>query len=193
MDPSSHPRRRCVATIAALSIAPPGVRASGTEVAAAWQALRDGAIVLFRHAIAPGVGDPPGMRLGDCSTQRNLDDAGRAQARRIGEALRRERVPVAAVWSSQWCRCLQTAELAAVGAVREVPAFNSTFGDRAVEPRRTAEARELLLGWRGPGTLVVFTHQVNVSAITGRGLASGEGAVLRRSGEGLAVVGHVAP
>lgn len=186
-------RRRCLCTIAALAAVPWRARAAGNDDGAAWQALREGAIVIFRHAIAPGVGDPPGFRLGDCSTQRNLDDAGRAQARRIGDALRRERVPVAAVWSSQWCRCLQTAELAAVGAVREVPAFNSTFGDRAAAPRQTAEARALLLGWAGPGTLVVVTHQVNVSAITGRGLASGEGVVLRRSGEALTVVGHVAP
>src|SRR5512134_1262540 len=77
-----------------------------------WQALRAGGhIALLRHAAAPGVGDPPGFRLEDCGTQRNLSAEGRAQARRIGEALRRRGVEVDAVYSSEWCRCLQTAEL----------------------------------------------------------------------------------
>jgi phosphohistidine phosphatase SixA len=186
-------RRRSIAAFALAAALAWSTPSAAADDASAWQALREGAIVLFRHATAPGVGDPPGMRLGDCSTQRNLDDAGRAQARRIGDVLRRERVPVGAVWSSQWCRCVQTAELAALGAVRQVPAFNSTFADRGAEPRQTDEARRLLLGWGGPGALVVVTHQVNISAITGRGLASGEGVVLRRSGEGLTVIGHIAP
>jgi phosphohistidine phosphatase SixA len=159
----------------------------------AWTALRGGAIVLLRHANAPGIGDPPGMRLGDCSTQRNLDEAGRAQARRIGDRLRREHVPVAAVWSSQWCRVRETAELAALGPVREVAAFNSFFGERTAEPAQTAAARALLLRWRERGSLVVFTHQVNISALGGRSTSSGEGVVLRAEGGTLNLVGRIQP
>ena len=70
--------------------------------AAAWAALRGGAILLLRHANAPGNGDPAGLSLGDCTSQRNLDEAGRTQARRIGERLRQERVVVGALWASQW-------------------------------------------------------------------------------------------
>lgn len=159
----------------------------------AWSALRAGAIVVFRHANAPGGGDPPAMTLGDCSSQRNLDAVGREQARRIGERLRREEVAVGAVWTSQWCRTRETAELMGVAPVREVPAFNSFFADRNAEPAQTAAARELLLRWRGPGALVVSTHQVNISALTGVMPASGEGVVLRRDGGRLELVGRVLP
>ncbi len=167
--------------------------ADSPDEQAAWTALRGGAIVLLRHANAPGIGDPSGMRLGDCSTQRNLDEAGRAQARRIGGRLRRERVPVAAVWSSQWCRVRETAELAALGPVREVAAFNSFFGERTAEPAQTAAARALLLAWRERGSLVVFTHQVNIGALSGQGASSGEGVVMRAERGTLNLVGRLQP
>ena len=190
--------------IATLALAGPGLaqperaglqapRPDAVTEQAAWAALRNGAIVVFRHANAPGIGDPPGMRLDDCATQRNLDAQGREQARRIGERLRQHNVAVGAVWSSQWCRTRQTAELIESGPVREVPAFNSFFGDPARVPAQTAAARELLLAWRGPGALVVVTHQVNISAITGGATASGEGIVLRRMGTQLEQVGRLLP
>jgi len=160
---------------------------------AAWSALREGAIVLFRHANAPGTDDPPGMRLGDCNTQRNLDGSGRVQARGMGGRLRREGVKVGAVWTSRWCRTRETAELMAVGPVRNVSAFNSFFDDRRSEPAKTHSARQLLLGWRGPGSLVVVTHQVNISAVTGAAPESGEGVVLRPQGNQLVLVGRIKP
>jgi phosphohistidine phosphatase SixA len=176
-----------------LALALTGLPVAARAEDAAWQVLREGAIVLFRHAIAPGGGDPPGMRLGDCATQRNLDATGRGQARRIGEALRAAGVPMGAVLTSQWCRAMETAELAFPGAARPEPAFNSFFADRAAELTRTAAARALLLAWRGPGTLFVSTHQVNITALTGIVAASGEGVVLRVKGEALAVVGRIRP
>jgi len=77
---------------------------------AAWDALRGGGqVVLIRHAsTVAGLGDPPGFRLDDCATQRNLSDAGRAEARRIGAAFRRHGIPVDRVLSSRWCRCLDS-------------------------------------------------------------------------------------
>jgi phosphohistidine phosphatase SixA len=188
----SRRRAAALALMLAMVTASPASARSEDE-AAAWAALRDGAIVLFRHAQAPGVGDPPGLTLGDCSTQRNLDAGGREHSRRMGQRLKREAVPVGAVWASQWCRTRQTAELAALGPVREMPAFNSFFGDRGDEPAQTAAARSLLLGWRGPGTLVVVTHQVNISALTGQGTASGEGVVLRPQDGALQFVGRIRP
>jgi phosphohistidine phosphatase SixA len=169
--------------------------ADADPAAAAWQALaQDGSIVLFRHAEAPGTGDPPGFRLGDCSTQRNLSETGRRQAREIGARFRERRIAVGAVVSSQWCRTRETAELAFPGRVREEPAFNSFFGDAAArEDAQTAAARALLTRWRGPGVLVVTTHQVNITALTGVYPASGEGVVLRPDGQSLAVVGRLAP
>lgn len=171
--------------------APPDARSVSEQPA--WAALRAGGIVVFRHANAPGVGDPAGMRLGDCSTQRNLDAEGRAQARRIGARLREQGVAVGQVWSSQWCRTRETAELLGAGAVSEQPAFNSFFSDRSRVPGQTAAARELLLAWRGPGALVVVTHQVNISALTDGATASGEGVVLRRVGNRLEPVGQILP
>ena len=133
------------------------------------------------------------MRLGDCATQRNLDEAGRAQARRIGEALRAERVAVGAVLASRWCRARETADLAFPGLARAEPAFDSFFDERAEGPERTARAQRVLLDWGGPGTLVVATHQVNITALTGVVPSSGEGVVLKPSGGDLVVVGRVRP
>lgn len=160
---------------------------------AAWDALRAGGIVLFRHANAPGVGDPAAFRLGDCGTQRNLDAEGRAQSRRIGERLRAQGVTVGEVLASQWCRTRETAELAFPGRVMPEPAFNSFFQDRDNAPTQTASARALLLQWDGPGALVVVTHQVNISALTDRFTRSGEGIVLRRNADTLELVGRILP
>jgi broad specificity phosphatase PhoE len=142
-----------------------------------------GCVLLMRHASAPGGGDPPGFRLDDCSTQRNLSDEGRAQARRIGERLRALQFPVAAVWHSQWCRARETAELLALGERRPMPLFNSFFDDPdgARERHFVAEARPLLAAWPGPGVLLVVTHQVNITALTGVFPASGEIVAMRFS------------
>jgi phosphohistidine phosphatase SixA len=188
------PRRRTLLLAAMLSA---GARHAIAEDAA-WAVLRAGGLVLFRHAIAPGGGDPAGMRLGDCATQRNLDEAGRAQARRIGEAFRTEGVTVGAVLASAWCRTRETADLAFPGQALAEPAFNSFFADRGSGAAQTDAARDILLRWQGPGALVVITHQVNITALTatlGAAIvpASGEGVVLRRRDGGLAVAGRIQP
>src|SRR5918997_4624518 len=174
------PRRLALPAFAAALLLVSGTGSPAASEAAAWEALRASAIVLFRHATAPGSGDPPGMRLGDCSTQRNLDAAGRAQAARIGEAIRARGVAVGAVLASRWCRAAETADLAFPGRARAEPAFDSFFAERGEGPARTAEARRILLGWAGPGALVVVTHQVNITALAGVVPSSGEGVVLRR-------------
>lgn len=153
--------------------------ARGQEAERAWAALEQGpAVLLLRHARAPGTGDPAGFQLGDCRTQRNLDEDGRRQASRIGAALRARGVRVAAVLSSQWCRCLDTAQALGLGPVREEPAFNSFFQTPEQEADQTAAARRLLSSWTGPGVQVVVTHQVNITALTGVVPASGEAVVL---------------
>lgn len=168
-----------------------------TAVAAeegAWSALKEpGAVILFRHANAPGVGDPSGFVLGDCATQRNLDDRGRAEARAIGEAFRAQGVVVGKVLTSQWCRARETAELAFPRQVMEAAAFNSFFGDRSTEPQATAAAGAILAGWRGPGTLVVVTHQVNITSLTGIAPRSGEGVIVAMRQGQIAVLGRLPP
>lgn len=180
-----------LALVCTLSAAP--AWAGDTKPPAPWPALGNGSIVLLRHANAPGVGDPPGFTLQDCSTQRNLDGAGREQAVRIGQRFKNQGIKVGAVLTSQWCRCKETAQLAFPGMAREEPAFNSFFGQRSNEPAQTEAARARLLAWRGPGALVVITHQVNITALTGLGSAPGDGVVLRRTHGALTVVGTIAP
>ena len=157
------------------------------EEAAAWAALRQGGhIALMRHAVTvPGVGDPPGFRLDDCATQRLLSEAGREQARRIGAALRDNGVKAGRVLTSAWCRCVDTADLMAVGPVEVFEPLNSFFANSDAEPRRTAEVKDLIRAWNGPGTLVLVTHQVNVTAITGIYPATGEFVVLRPDGSSI--------
>jgi phosphohistidine phosphatase SixA len=161
------------------------------------EALKQGNIILFRHANAPGVGDPPNFQVTDCSTQRNLDEAGRIQAKRIGDYLQSNGVKVNRVITSQWCRCKETAALAfpslTTEARQENPAFNSFFNDRQDEPKQTEAAKALLLNWKGPGSLVVVTHQVNITALTSIFPQSGEGIVLQKQGNQLKVVGRITP
>ncbi|QCG93642.1 histidine phosphatase family protein [Azospirillum sp. TSA2s] len=142
-----------------------------------------GLVVLMRHAEAPGTGDPPDFKLDDCATQRNLGDGGRAQAARIGERLRQLGVDQAQVLSSQWCRCLETARLLDLGPVKEMPALNSFFGRQEEEKDRTTQLRQFLADLPRDGKPVVLvTHQVTVTALTGIFPASGEAVLLRANG-----------
>lgn len=186
-------RRLAVALLLCFALVGAAPQSLWASSDAAWTTLAQGGIVLFRHANAPGGGDPAGMRIGQCATQRNLDERGRAQARRIGEAFRSRGVAVGRVLSSQWCRTRETAELAFPGQQRDAPAFNSFFDDHAKGPAQTAAARRLLADWRGPGALVVSTHQVNITALTGIAPASGEGIVIRLVGTDVQVIGTISP
>jgi phosphohistidine phosphatase SixA len=154
-----------------------------------------GYVVMLRHALAPGVGDPANFRLDDCATQRNLSEEGRAQARRLGERLRAHGVEQAEVYSSQWCRCLETAELLDLGAVEELPALNSFFS-RPAEREPTLEVLRAFLAALpedGP-PLILVTHQVTISALAGHGAASGEAVVMKADGTGQPpVVGTIGP
>jgi len=155
------------------------------DEAAAWAALRQGGVVaLMRHGDAPGVGDPEGWRLDDCTTQRNLSERGRDEARAVGARLRAERIAIARVLSSPWCRCVDTATLAGVGPVQVEPAFANAF---ALADRREAlrEGGRAVIGrWRGPGVLLVVTHGENIRALTGRSPATAEIVVVASGADG---------
>ncbi len=152
------------------------LRIATADESAAWAALRAGGhVALMRHADAPGgAGDPPGFRLDDCASQRNLSDRGRADARAVGERLRAEGVRVTKLLSSPWCRCVDTARLLEVGIAEIEPTFSNAFvlADRRDALTRGAQA--VIAGWRGPGTLLVVTHGANIQALTGYSPASGE-------------------
>ena len=139
-----------------------------------------GHILMIRHALAPGTGDPANFQIGDCSTQRNLDDRGRAQARAIGEWLRTKGITKARIYSSQWCRCLETAELLDMGAVTELPALNSFFGRPQDREPNLKALRKFIAEQPTDGELIVLvTHFVTISAIADEGVSSGEAVVLQ--------------
>lgn len=162
----------------------------------AWTALAQGGnVALIRHGNAPPGkgGDPPGFRLDDCATQRNLDDAGRAQARALGEAFRRHSVRVDRIMSSPWCRCVDTAELMAFGPVERSWAL---VPPTERNPDARERLKELISSWRGPGTLVLVTHAFTVRALLGFLVSQAETVVLRPapgSAAGGEVVGLIAP
>jgi phosphohistidine phosphatase SixA len=181
------------AAVAALILAAP---AKAAEPVAAAALAAPGHVLLLRHAIAPGTGDPVGMRVGDCATQRNLDASGRAQAQAIGAVLRAAGIGPSRVYASQWCRARETAERLGLGPVVERPAeLNSFFADRSAQPVATAALRTFLAAQpRDGGLLVLVTHQVNITALTGIVPASGEGVVLRLlPGRQFAIVGRLPP
>jgi phosphohistidine phosphatase SixA len=163
--------------------------AAGADDAALAALARPGTQALLRHAIAPGVGDPANFKLGDCATQRNLDDRGRAQAVRIGQRLRNAAIKVDAVLTSQWCRAADTARLLALAPVEDAPELNSFFGNAADNPPQTAAAKRRLAEVATAGRKAVLVkHQVNITALTGANPASGEIVVVSVDPTGRIVV-----
>jgi phosphohistidine phosphatase SixA len=169
--------------------APPAGAGDSPE---AWAALVNGGhVALIRHGNAPpGYGDPPGFKIDDCATQRNLDEKGRAQARAVGEAFRRHGVHADRIVSSPWCRCQETGRLMALGPVDAT--WAAAASDKS--PERLAALRQLLDEWHGPGTLVVVTHALTVQALVGIMPGQAETVVVRRKlgkEPGIEVVGRI--
>jgi phosphohistidine phosphatase SixA len=170
MNPASTwPRRRALCAVLALG--------SGAVLAREAPA----AVLVLRHAAtAPGVGDPEGFRLDQCSTQRNLSPPGREQALAIGHRLRAQGWLPREIRSSRWCRCLDTAALIAQACGAPVrprpwPPLDSFFGSSDRQAAQTALLRARLAANRNAGFELWVTHQVNISALTGRATAMGEG------------------
>jgi len=162
---------------------------------AVWELLRGGDQVVFmRHAITtPGVGDPPGFRLEDCATQRNLTDAGREDARRVGATFRSRGIPIGRVLSSPWCRCLETARLAFGGSETWTPLSN-LFDNRAREAEQMQALRDIAGRRPAGGNLVLVTHGSVVLPLTGIQPAPAELVVLTPDGSGrFRVAGRLTP
>jgi phosphohistidine phosphatase SixA len=163
-----------------LALAGAGAQAAAADAElseeALWNKLRSGGVmVLMRHAATvPGIGDPPDFSLDDCATQRNLSEAGRRQAREIAAAFSQHGVNPGAIWSSRWCRCLDTAKLA-FGRAQPEPALDSMFNDdTAAANAKLRTLRTRLAAHRESAPLVLVTHDVNIRALTGASLAQGE-------------------
>src|SRR2546426_571272 len=157
-----------------------------------WEALQSrGSVVVLRHSFAPGGFDPPDARLDDCSTHRTLDESGRAQARRLGEAFRHNGIVVGAVLSSPRCRCLDTARLA-FGRVEAWSVLQGALRDEGLRGRQLVEIKRAIAAHRAAAPLVLVTHGSVVSDLTGFAVRMGEFFVLRpRDDGGYSVAGRL--
>jgi len=134
-------------------------------------------VLLMRHTLAPGVGDPANYTLSDCKTQRNLNDEGRQQAVAVGLWLKKQGVTTADMQSSAWCRCKDTAELMKLGRVTTEPALASFFDDMAQAKTHNQKLEKFIadkLKTKGKQALILVTHHVNIYEFMGENVASGD-------------------
>jgi phosphohistidine phosphatase SixA len=172
--------------------------ASANELAI-WDKLQGtnpkGYVLLLRHSYAPGIGDPENFRLGDCSTQRNLNEIGRQDAKDIGDWLKRREIKILRVESSRWCRAKETAQLLDLGKVRLNRNLDSLFEESDLENHpQTKRIRKQILDHRNKsGLLVMVGHFVNIGALTDIGVGSGEGVLIRADSNGVFQVAGFTP
>ena len=186
-------RMRFVIFIVLLGFCSTAEVAGAADAADAWKALRAGGhVALMRHADAPGgVGDPPGFRVEDCATQRNLSAKGRADAEKIGLRLKGEGVAFEKILSSPWCRCVDTARLLNLGTVETEATFGNVVVLKDQRQTLTTGARALIAQWTAGGNLLVVTHGANIQALTGVWLASGEIVVVKGGSDRTEPVGRL--
>jgi phosphohistidine phosphatase SixA len=188
-------KRFNLAIITALLISLLGQSAMANELEI-WDKLQGsnpkGYVLLLRHTLAPGVGDPENFKLNDCSTQRNLSSVGREDAKSVGEWLKRREIKVARVESSRWCRAKQTAQLLDIGKVRLNSNLDSLFDSQdPVKAIQTVRVKKQIVDWRDKsGLLVLVGHFINIGAVAGVGVDSGEGVLVKADSKGkITVVG----
>jgi phosphohistidine phosphatase SixA len=157
----------------------------------AWNLAQEGdKIILIRHSLAPGGGDPPGFNIDDCDTQRNLNRKGVNQSKKIGKLFKKNKIPIDQVLSSQWCRCKDTAKYA-FGNFKEFTALNSTFQSpyNKNEPKQLKELYNLVKKWNGKGkNLVLVTHYSIITAVTNAVPSSGEIVITDKNFEVLGTI-----
>ncbi|AOY88460.1 histidine phosphatase family protein [Marinobacter salinus] len=169
--------RILASAILSLVMSFPAIASDGS--ADAWKALREGnAVLMMRHALAPGTGDPASFELGDCSTQRNLNETGREQARSWKPFLAEHGITEARVFSSQWCRCMDTATEMNMGEVTGWPPLNSFFQSRGDGPGQTRETIAGVNELPAGAPVILVSHQVNTTALTGVYPSSNEGVII---------------
>ncbi|MFO6421682.1 histidine phosphatase family protein [Hylemonella sp. W303a] len=192
-----HVQRSLATFVIALLSCSPGLALEARDDAL-WSLLRQGGqIVLVRHAqTTPGVGDPPGMRLDDCATQRNLSEEGRRDARLLGATLQRQGVSVRRILSSPWCRCVETARL----AFERMPQVSAELGNLFDRPEREATQTQALKRLvaevvqsdaGAPGNVFMFTHGSTISALVGVSPATSEMVILTPRQDGFSVAGRL--
>jgi phosphohistidine phosphatase SixA len=152
-----------------------------------------GYVLLLRHTLAPGVADPENFKLDDCSTQRNLSQVGRDDAKSVGQWLKRLDIKIARVESSRWCRAKETAQLLDIGKVRLNSNLDSLLQSKdPVKAIQTVRVKKQIVDYRNKsGLLVLVGHYINIGAVTGVGVESGEGVLVKADSKGvLKIVGY---
>ena len=138
--------------------------------------LKDGGKLIFiRHAYAPGSGDPANFNLNDCSTQRNLSDEGRNQAKLIGEFFKKNKIEIDKVLSSEWCRCKETAKIAFRNF--STNSFLNSFYSLKYAKNKDKQVRALndyIKNFKSKKNLILVTHYVLISEVLNYGPSSGE-------------------
>lgn len=158
---------------------------------AGWALLRDGEhVVLLRHAMAPGATDPSNFDIEKCSTQRNLSERGRQQARKIGALFAARAAPTEQVLASRYCRARETARLA-FGDAEDFAALEPPVADEAARKDQLAAVMDRIKAYSGSGNLVLVTHQETIQALTGQNAREGEAVIVRAEGDGLRVIGQI--
>jgi len=186
-------KRFFIAIIFCLSTSLTASSAFASELAI-WDRLQGstpkGYVLLLRHALAPGVGDPDNFKLDDCSTQRNLSAQGREDAKAIGQWIKRREIKIAQVQSSRWCRAKESAQLLNLGKVNLNKNLDSLFQEAdALNHIQTKLVRKQIQDYRQKsGLLILVGHFVNISALTGASVDSGEGVLVRADSKGRIVV-----
>ena len=190
-NPPRITRRGFVLGALALALAPQA-QAQAREGELLAQARRGGLILFMRHANTDSGGDQPGFSLEDCATQRNLSEQGRDEAHRIGERLRREKVPIGRVYTSPWCRCRDTATIA-FGSAEDWEPLGSVFDFPQREPDYSERVRKRIATYgnsKPRANMVMVTHNVNIAAVTRLSVHSGDIVLIRPEGCcGLRVLG----
>jgi phosphohistidine phosphatase SixA len=191
--------RRLIPTIVLVLLACFTSQSASANELAIWDKLQGtnpkGYVLLMRHSLAPGSGDPDNFRLGDCSTQRNLNEVGRQDAKDIGDWLKRREIKILRVESSRWCRAKETAQLLDLGKVRLNRNLDSLFEESNLENHpQTMRIRKQILNHRNKsGLLVMVGHFVNIAALTDIGVGSGEGVLIRADSKGVFQVAGLTP
>jgi phosphohistidine phosphatase SixA len=194
----SKPLRLCLSRIIGAALFLLVAAGAGNADETALAALKAGGHVLMvRHGLTtPGSGDPLGFKLEDCKTQRNLIEEGREESRTLGRLLRAQRIEIGRVLTSEWCRCVETAELIGAGKVERFSALNNLFGRPQNRATQEEVLRKTIADWKGSGNLLLVTHGANMGALIQINPATAHGVVLKPSpetSEGLRVVGRMSP
>ncbi len=165
------------------------------EPGEAHRLLRKGGVaLLLRHGqTESGIGDPPGFKLDNCASQRNLSAAGRAELGEMANRLSAAKVSFTRTYTSLWCRCRETAQLltTAPGTVEDWAPLNSQFSGNAVVDSANAQVVTKIRQVPANQSWLLVTHQVNITATTGVVLVPGEGVLVQRSSSGIKVLGRV--